>query len=108
MLIQLNNQFEMNGMPGYNIDNVILSNNIIPYNQKQNMDQEMKDCSGAAQLDKSKSGTKSSNQSTISTEFASSNGISGMADTSSGDSGSANRMKEDKSNFTQIMINRWN
>jgi hypothetical protein len=34
MLIQLNNQFEMNGMPGYNIDNVILSNNIIPYNQK--------------------------------------------------------------------------
>lgn len=68
----------------------------------------MKDCSGATQLDKSKSGNKSSNQSTISTEFASSNGVSGMADTSSGDSGSANRIKEDRSNFTQIMLNRWN
>ena len=108
MQIQLNNQFEINGMPGYNIDTVIHTNNIMPYNQKQNFDQEMKDCSGATQLDKSKSGNKSSNQSTISTEFASSNGVSGMADTSSGDSGSANRTKEDKSNFTQIMLNRWN
>jgi len=30
-----------------------------------------------------------------------------LADTSSGDSGSANRIKEDKSNFTQIMLDRW-
>jgi hypothetical protein len=30
-----------------------------------------------------------------------------MADTSSGDSGSANRNKEDKFNYTQIMLDRW-
>jgi len=34
MLIQLNNQFEMNGMPCYNIDGVITQNILLPYNQK--------------------------------------------------------------------------
>ena len=69
MLIQLNNQFEMNGMPCYNIDGVITQNTLLPYNQKQNTDQEMKDCSNANLLEKSKNGTMSSNKSTVSTEF---------------------------------------
>lgn len=34
MIIQLNNQFEMNGVPNYNINGVIASNNVIPYDQK--------------------------------------------------------------------------
>lgn len=69
MIIQLNNQFEMNGMPAYNIDGVIAQNHILPNYQKQNIDQEMKDCSGANLLEKSKNGTVSSNKSTVSTEF---------------------------------------
>ena len=31
MIIQLNNQFEMNGLPQYNINGVIASNNVTPY-----------------------------------------------------------------------------
>lgn len=34
MIIQLNNQFEMNGIPGYNINGVIADNQVIPYEQK--------------------------------------------------------------------------
>ena len=31
MIIQLNNQFEMNNLPHYNINGVIASNNVTPY-----------------------------------------------------------------------------
>ena len=65
----------------------------------------MKDCSEAAALEKSKMASASSNKSNVSTEMQSN--VSGLVDTSSGDSGSANRVNEDKSNFSQIMLERW-
>jgi len=69
----------------------------------------MKDCSNATALDKGKMASASSNKSNVSTEMHSNlnSNISGLVDTSSGDSGSANRVNEDKSNFTQIMLDRW-
>lgn len=65
----------------------------------------MKDCSETSALEKGKMASASSNKSNVSTEMQSN--VSGLVDTSSGDSGSANRVNEDKSNFTQIMLERW-
>lgn len=65
----------------------------------------MKDCSETTALEKSKMASASSNKSNVSTEMQSN--VSGLVDTSSGDSGSANRVNEDKSNFSQIMLERW-
>ena len=65
----------------------------------------MKDCSETTALEKGKMASASSNKSNVSTEMQSN--VSGLVDTSSGDSGSANRVNEDKSNFTQIMLERW-
>ena len=67
----------------------------------------MKDCSDANALDKGKMASASSNKSSVSTEMQSNSNVSGLVDTSSGDSGSAQRAIEDKSNFTQIMLDRW-
>lgn len=65
----------------------------------------MKDCSETIALEKGKMASASSNKSNVSTEMQSN--VSGLVDSSSGDSGSANRVNEDKSNFSQIMLERW-
>ena len=103
MQIQLNTQYEKSGLQGYKIDNVFKPNaTVLPLKKMSSQDVDM--------MDQSKTPPGQKTFGKYSSAMSVSTGAN-TADTqrslSSGDDGSGDRRVEGKSQFTNVMYERW-